>query len=50
MKESLIFVHSLMILKNFPDGDMTEIGERGINFSGGQKQRINLASAVYFNL
>ncbi|KAI9339681.1 P-loop containing nucleoside triphosphate hydrolase protein [Obelidium mucronatum] len=30
-----------------PGGDMTEIGERGINLSGGQKQRINLARAVY---
>jgi len=36
-------------LEIFPDGDMTEIGERGINLSGGQKQRINLARAVYFN-
>ncbi|PVD27025.1 hypothetical protein C0Q70_12175 [Pomacea canaliculata] len=29
------------------DGDMTEIGEKGINISGGQKQRISLARAVY---
>jgi ABC-type multidrug transport system fused ATPase/permease subunit len=29
------------------DGDMTEIGERGINLSGGQKQRISLARAAY---
>jgi len=36
-------------LEIFPDGDMTEIGERGITLSGGQKQRINLARAVYFN-
>ncbi|KAI9345359.1 P-loop containing nucleoside triphosphate hydrolase protein [Obelidium mucronatum] len=28
-------------------GDMTEIGERGINLSGGQKQRISLARAIY---
>ncbi|KAI9207232.1 P-loop containing nucleoside triphosphate hydrolase protein [Polychytrium aggregatum] len=28
-------------------GDLTEIGERGINLSGGQKQRISLARAVY---
>ena len=30
-----------------PSGDMTEIGENGINLSGGQKQRISLARAVY---
>ncbi|KAF6076391.1 ATP binding cassette subfamily C member 11 [Phyllostomus discolor] len=30
-----------------PFGDMTEIGERGLNLSGGQKQRVSLARAVY---
>jgi ABC-type bacteriocin/lantibiotic exporter with double-glycine peptidase domain len=30
-----------------PDGDRTEIGERGINLSGGQRQRISLARCVY---
>ncbi|XP_078400455.1 ATP-binding cassette sub-family C member 12 [Cetorhinus maximus] len=30
-----------------PFGDLTEIGERGINLSGGQKQRISIARAVY---
>eukprot|EP00007_Cunea_sp_BSH-02190019_P001870 CAMPEP_0174237282 /NCGR_PEP_ID=MMETSP0417-20130205/7690_1 /TAXON_ID=242541 /ORGANISM="Mayorella sp, Strain BSH-02190019" /LENGTH=1523 /DNA_ID=CAMNT_0015316021 /DNA_START=21 /DNA_END=4592 /DNA_ORIENTATION=+ len=30
-----------------PAGDLTEIGERGINVSGGQKARISLARAVY---
>ncbi|WAR06335.1 MRP1-like protein [Mya arenaria] len=30
-------------------GDMTEIGEKGINLSGGQKQRVSLARAVYHN-
>ena len=30
-------------------GDLTEIGERGINLSGGQKQRVSLARAVYAN-
>ena len=28
-------------------GDMTMIGERGINLSGGQKQRVSLARAAY---
>nr|UOF76393.1 multidrug resistance-associated protein [Bursaphelenchus xylophilus] len=30
-------------------GDMTEIGEKGINVSGGQKARISLARSVYQN-
>ena len=32
-----------------PAGDMTEIGERGINLSGGQKQRVAIARAIYAN-
>ncbi|KAJ3100106.1 hypothetical protein HDU97_002488 [Phlyctochytrium planicorne] len=34
-------------LSTFPAGDMTEIGEKGINLSGGQKQRVSLARAAY---
>lgn len=30
-----------------PAGDMSEIGEKGINLSGGQKARLSLARAVY---
>lgn len=29
------------------DGDLTEIGEKGINLSGGQKQRVSVARAAY---
>lgn len=31
------------------NGDMTEIGEKGINLSGGQKQRVSVARAAYSN-
>ena len=34
-------------LKILEAGDLTEIGERGINLSGGQKARINLGRTVY---
>jgi ATP-binding cassette subfamily C (CFTR/MRP) protein 1 len=36
--------HDLAMLD---DGDLTEIGERGINLSGGQKARVSIARAAY---
>jgi ABC-type Mn2+/Zn2+ transport system ATPase subunit len=43
-------VHDCCLVKDFElleGGDLTEIGEKGINLSGGQKQRISLARACY---
>ncbi|XP_061375170.1 ABC transporter C family member 10-like isoform X2 [Gastrolobium bilobum] len=45
-------LHRSSLLKDlelFPHGDLTEIGERGVNLSGGQKQRVQLARALYQN-
>uniref|UniRef100_H3H7E8 Enoyl reductase (ER) domain-containing protein n=2 Tax=Phytophthora ramorum TaxID=164328 RepID=H3H7E8_PHYRM len=34
-------------LRQFPGGDSTEIGQKGVNLSGGQKARVCLARACY---
>jgi len=38
--------HDLEVLEG---GDLTEIGEQGVNLSGGQKARISIARAIYAN-
>ena len=46
-KETLERCSLVKDLELLPFGDLTEIGERGVNLSGGQKQRIQLARALY---
>ncbi|KAK8970994.1 ABC transporter C family member 10 [Platanthera guangdongensis] len=42
--EKCSLVKDLVML---PFGDLTVVGERGVNLSGGQKQRVQLARALY---
>ena len=48
-KETLEMCSLVKDIEMLSFGDLTEIGERGVNLSGGQKQRIQLARALYQN-
>lgn len=32
-----------------PNGDLTQIGEKGITLSGGQRQRVSIARTLYYD-
>lgn len=34
-------------LEMMPNGDLTQVGERGLSLSGGQRMRVSIARAVY---
>ncbi|KAJ3119285.1 Multidrug resistance-associated protein 1 [Physocladia obscura] len=36
-------------IESFPNGELTEVGERGVQLSGGQVARVNLARSIYSN-
>jgi len=46
-KEALFYSGLAKDMELLVKGDMTEIGEKGVNLSGGQKVRIDLARALY---
>ena len=46
MKEALYLSSAEVVLKDFPDGLDTVVGERGIGLSEGQAQRIAIARAL----
>lgn len=46
-KQSLEIAHMTELVKKFPDGLKTIIGEKGVKLSGGERQRLGIARAIF---
>lgn len=46
IREAARMANADTFIERFPEGDATEIGERGVKLSGGQRQRIAIARAL----
>ncbi|MEN7982069.1 MAG: ABC transporter ATP-binding protein [Nanoarchaeota archaeon] len=49
VEDAIKFAQLDKIIKNFPQGDKTIVGERGVRLSGGEKQRVSIARAILAN-
>jgi ABC-type multidrug transport system fused ATPase/permease subunit len=49
VEEAIRFAQLDKIIKHFPKGEKTIVGERGVRLSGGEKQRVSIARSILAN-